>query len=90
MVLTYLYDAKYRLVDDRDEVESADEGIDFDVVDYPVNEAINQMHRYRDVIYYGLSDDQRPRNKQEFVSYLRPDFKPHTIPLSELKRLLKE
>ena len=29
-------------------------------------------------------------NKQEFVSYLRPDFKPHTIPLSELKRLLKK
>lgn len=70
MVLTYLYDAKYRLVDDRDEVESTDEGIDFDVVDYPVNEAINQMHRYRDAIYYGLSDDQRPRNKEVIGGYI--------------------
>ncbi len=69
-VLTYLYDAKYRLVDDRDEVESADEGIDFDVVDYPVNDAINQMHRYRDAIYYGLSDDQRPRNKEVIGGYI--------------------
>ena len=77
MVLTYLYDAKYRLVDDRDEVESADEGIDFDVVDYPVNEAINQMHRYRDAIYYGLSDDQRPRNKEVIGGYFINDFNDH-------------
>jgi hypothetical protein len=69
-VLTYLYDAKYRLVDDRDEVETADEGIDYDVVDYPVNEAINQMHRYRDAIYYGLSEDQRPKNKEVIGGYI--------------------
>ena len=29
-------------------------------------------------------------SKQEFISYLRTDFKPHTIPLSELKKLLKK
>lgn len=69
-VLTYLYDAKYRLVDDRDEIETTDEGIDYDVVDYPVNEAINQMHRYRDAIYYGLLEDQRPKNKEVIGGYI--------------------
>ena len=69
-VLTYLYDAKYRLVDDRDEVETIDGDVDFDVVDYPVNDAINQMHRYRDAIYYGMSNDQRPRNKEVIGGYI--------------------
>lgn len=45
-VLTYLYDAKYRVLDDpkEDAIEITDE---------PVPDAINQMHRYRDAIYYG-------------------------------------
>ena len=42
----------------RDEIENADKGVDFDIVDYPVSDAINQMHRYRDAIYYGMSDDK--------------------------------
>ena len=29
-------------------------------------------------------------SKQKFVSYLKTDFKPHTIPLIELKKLLKK
>lgn len=52
--LTYLFDAKYRLNDDsrlnnedRDEIE-ATKG-----ADTPPSDAINQMHRYRDAIYYG-------------------------------------
>lgn len=79
-VLTYLYDAKYRVLDDlREDV--------FDVTDEPVPDAINQMHRYRDAIYYGQSkhyaakeiiggyilfpgrgDDEHVRNKYYFKS----------------------
>lgn len=40
MKMTYLFDAKYR-------IEGNDNG-----VDTPPNDAINQMHRYRDAIYY--------------------------------------
>ena len=47
ITLTYLYDAKYRVLDDE-----KNEG-DRMNADYPVPEAINQMHRYRDAIYYG-------------------------------------
>lgn len=47
-VLTYLYDAKYRVLDDLREDE-------IDITDEPVPDAINQMHRYRDAIYYGQS-----------------------------------
>ena len=47
MKMTYLFDAKYR--------------IDGNVngVDTPPNDAINQMHRYRDAIYYKDYDDSR-------------------------------
>ena len=41
MKMTYLFDAKYRISD------RTDEG-----VDTPPDDAINQMHRYRDAIYY--------------------------------------
>jgi hypothetical protein len=47
-VLTYLYDAKYRVLDDLREDA-------IDITDEPVPDAINQMHRYRDAIYYGQS-----------------------------------
>lgn len=47
-VLTYLYDAKYRVLDDTKEHED-----DSEYCDYPPSDAINQMHRYRDAIYYG-------------------------------------
>lgn len=45
---TYLFDAKYRLNDTQI----------FDCDVPPVN-AINQLHRYRDAIYYTQSDDQQ-------------------------------
>lgn len=38
---TYLYDAKYRVND-----------IEENRVDFPTDDSINQMHRYRDAIYY--------------------------------------
>lgn len=50
-ILTYLYDAKYRLISD-DRV---------DAPDLPPEDAINQMHRYRDAIYYV----NKSRNKPE-------------------------
>ena len=44
-VLTYLFDAKYRVYgDDDNSVTSA--------IDAPVDDTLNQMHRYRDAIYY--------------------------------------
>jgi hypothetical protein len=43
-----LYDAKYRVLDDLREDA-------VDITDEPVPDAINQMHRYRDAIYYGQS-----------------------------------
>ena len=57
VVLTYLYDAKYRVVNDhrldRDfEPQDIAECIEMPGGDYPPTDAINQMHRYRDAIYY--------------------------------------
>lgn len=40
MKMTYLFDAKYRIDSNRDGVDN------------PPDDAINQMHRYRDAIYY--------------------------------------
>ncbi len=57
IVLTYLYDAKYRVVDDK-KLDKDFEKTDVEEHerlggDYPPSDAINQMHRYRDAIYYG-------------------------------------
>jgi Domain of unknown function (DUF2357)/PD-(D/E)XK nuclease superfamily len=46
--LTYLFDAKYRIGDDK-----------YEDLDKPPNDAINQMHRYRDAIYYSIPFEQR-------------------------------
>ncbi len=46
MKMTYLFDAKYRIA-------GKDQGADI-----PPDDAINQMHRYRDAIYYKRSDDR--------------------------------
>jgi hypothetical protein len=52
--LTYLFDAKYRVTDDN---KFSDDDISeqklLGAADYPPSDAINQMHRYRDAIYYG-------------------------------------
>ena len=53
--LTYLFDAKYRL-------DEKDHG-----VDTPPEDAINQMHRYRDAIYYRNKDNPREEFKREVV-----------------------
>ncbi len=52
--LTYLFDAKYRVSDDNEFTkEDKDEINELHAADYPPSDAINQMHRYRDAIYYG-------------------------------------
>lgn len=68
-VLTYLYDAKYRVQDDKNDGE-LDEGADIDIADYPLPDAINQMHRYRDAIYYAMKEDVRPRGKEVIGGYI--------------------
>lgn len=54
-VLTYLFDAKYRLASDEKEGGA----------DLPTTDAINQMHRYRDAIYY--VDKSRARPEKEII-----------------------
>ena len=68
-VLTYLYDAKYRVQDDKNDGE-LDDGADIDLADYPLPDAINQMHRYRDAIYYAMKEDERPRGKEVIGGYI--------------------
>ena len=50
MKLTYLFDAKYRLEKDG-------------VNDVPPDDAINQMHRYRDAIYYVDPANHKPKRE---------------------------
>jgi hypothetical protein len=52
-VLTYLYDAKYRLASDDKE----------GTPDLPTEDSINQMHRYRDAIYYVNKDKSKPEKE---------------------------
>ena len=68
-VLTYLYDAKYRVQDDARDGE-LDEGVSIDVADYPLPDAINQMHRYRDAIYYSMKTEVRPSAKEIIGGYI--------------------
>ena len=49
---TFLFDAKYRISDSRP-----------DDMDIPPSEAIDQMHRYRDAIYYIEPTNQKPKRE---------------------------
>ena len=74
ILLTYLYDAKYRVVSDSrldKDVEQADldEMKELHGGDYPPSDAINQMHRYRDAIYYG-SDRKKQSSKEIIGGYI--------------------
>lgn len=60
-VITYLYDAKYRVLDDLQDNAS-------DITDEPVPDAINQMHRYRDAIYYG--QNRKALSKEVIGAYV--------------------
>ena len=74
VVLTYLYDAKYRVINDltldKDfEEQDADELQQLTGGDYPPTDAINQMHRYRDAIYYS-KDKEKYRSKEVIGGYI--------------------
>ena len=56
MKMTYLFDAKYRIND------RTNEG-----VDTPPDDAINQMHRYRDAIYYKDNQTADGKLKKEVI-----------------------
>jgi predicted component of viral defense system (DUF524 family) len=49
---TFLFDAKYRINDSR-----------IDDLDVPPTDAIDQMHRYRDAIYYIDPNNQKPKRE---------------------------
>ena len=70
VVLTYLYDAKYQVINDarldKDfEPQDIEELKTLSGGDYPPTKAINQMHRYRDAIYY--SKEHEPYRAKEII-----------------------
>ena len=70
VVLTYLYDAKYRVINDKKldkdlEDQDIEEILSMPHGDYPPTDAINQMHRYRDAIYY--SKEHEPYRSKEII-----------------------
>ena len=78
MKLTYLFDAKYRI-----------DGQDKNGVDVPPEDAINQMHRYRDAIYY--KDYQTDSLKKEVIGgyILFPgDGEPTDVAVSKFYRTI--
>ena len=79
MRMTYLFDAKYR-------IDGKDKG-----VDVPPEDAINQMHRYRDAIYY--RDYAANALKKEVIGgyILFPgDGEPNDVAVSKFYKTIKE
>lgn len=80
MKMTYLFDAKYRI-----------DGKDRNGVDVPPEDAINQMHRYRDAIYY--KDCQSDALKKEIIGgyILFPgDGEPTDVAVSKFRKTIDE
>lgn len=80
MKMTYLFDAKYRI-----------DGKDKNGVDVPPEDAINQMHRYRDAIYY--KDSQSDALKKEVIGgyILFPgDGEPTDVAVSKFRKTIDE
>lgn len=80
MKMTYLFDAKYRI-----------DGKDKSGVDVPPEDAINQMHRYRDAIYY--KDYQSDALKKEVIGgyILFPgDGEPAVVAESKFRKTIDE
>ncbi len=79
---TYLFDAKYRLVSDE-----TPNGKDF-----PPDDAVNQMHRYRDAIYYQDGHENEKPKKEvigAFVLFPGADDADETKDLYFQKSILK-
>lgn len=79
MKMTYLFDAKYRI-----------DGKDKDV-DVPPEDAINQMHRYRDAIYY-KGYDANALKKEVIGGYILfpGDGEPNDVAVSKFYKTIKE
>ncbi len=79
MKLTYLFDAKYRISNKENNVDT------------PPNDAINQMHRYRDAIYY--KDYNSNQLKKEVIGgyILFPgDGNPTDVQMSKFYKSIEE
>ena len=79
MKMTYLFDAKYR-------IDGKDKG-----VDVPPDDAINQMHRYRDAIYY-KDYDANALKKEVIGGYILfpGDGEPNDVAVSKFYKTIKE
>lgn len=79
MKMTYLFDAKYR-------IDGKDKG-----VDVPPEDAINQMHRYRDAIYY-KDYDANALKKEVIGGYILfpGDSEPNDVAVSKFYKTIKE
>ena len=79
MKMTYLFDAKYR-------IDGKDNG-----VDVPPEDAINQMHRYRDAIYY-KDYDANALKKEVIGGYILfpGDGEPNDVAVSKFYKTIKE
>ena len=79
MKMTYLFDAKYR-------IDGRDKG-----VDVPPEDAINQMHRYRDAIYY-KDYDTNALKKEVIGGYILfpGDGEPNDVAVSKFYKTIKE
>lgn len=79
MKMTYLFDAKYR-------IDGKDKG-----VDVPPEDAINQMHRYRDAIYY-KDYDANALKKEVIGGYILfpGDGEPNDVAVSKFYTTIKE
>lgn len=60
--LTYIFDAKYR-------VQGIDDDKEMIAKDYPVEDTLNQMHRYRDSIYF-KQNDRNSYSKEVIGGYI--------------------
>lgn len=79
MKMTYLFDAKYR-------IDGKERG-----VDVPPEDAINQMHRYRDAIYY-RDYDANALKKEVIGGYILfpGDGEPNNVAVSKFYKTIKE
>lgn len=79
MKMTYLFDAKYR-------IDGKDKG-----VDVPPEDTINQMHRYRDAIYY-KDYDANALKKEVIGGYILfpGDGEPNDVAVSKFYKTIKE
>lgn len=79
MKMTYLFDAKYRIADKQNGV------------DVPPDDAINQMHRYRDAIYY-RDYDANALKKEVIGGYILfpGDGEPSDVAVSKFHKTIEE